>query len=46
LGDTLNVETLTPIELLEKFWQSEGMDAEAIEALKTLAKEVLSTEKI
>jgi exonuclease SbcD len=46
LGDTLNVETLTPIELLEKFWQSEGMDAEAIETLKTLAKEVLSTEKI
>ena len=45
LGDTLDVETLTPIELLEKFWQTEGMDAEAIEALKTLAAEVLSTEK-
>lgn len=45
LGDTLDVETLTPIELLEKFWQTEGMEEDAIEALKTLAKEVLSAEE-
>jgi exonuclease SbcD len=44
LGDTLEVETLTPIELLEKFWQTEGMEVKAIEALKILAAEVLSTE--
>jgi exonuclease SbcD len=45
LGDTLNVETLTPIELLEKFWQTEGMEAQAIAALKALAAEVLLTEE-
>ena len=45
LGDTLDVEALTPIELLEKFWQTEGMEEDAIEALKTLATEVLSAEE-
>jgi exonuclease SbcD len=45
LGDTLEVETLTPIELLEKFWQTEGMEIEVIQDLKMLAAEVLFTEE-
>jgi DNA repair protein SbcD/Mre11 len=45
LGDTLDVESLTPIDLLEKFWQTEGMEVETIEALKALAAEVLFTEE-
>jgi exonuclease SbcD len=43
LGDTLDVESLPPIELLETYWLAEGVDGEEIENLKTLAAEILFT---
>lgn len=43
LGDTAAVESLSPIELLEKYWQTEGMEADEVSAMKTLAQEVLAT---
>ncbi len=43
LGDTVAVETLSPIELLEKYWQTEGMEADELSEMKSLAKELLGT---
>ncbi|MFQ5421142.1 MAG: exonuclease SbcCD subunit D, partial [Anaerolineae bacterium] len=41
LGDTLAVETLTPEELLAKYWDTLGLDGDEAEAMQSLAKEVL-----
>jgi exonuclease SbcD len=41
LGDTVAVESLSPVELLEQYWQTMGMDREETVALQTLAKEIL-----
>lgn len=43
LGDTLQVESLTPAELLETYWRSTGLDTDEIEAMQKLAQEVLGT---
>ncbi|MCA9960374.1 MAG: exonuclease SbcCD subunit D [Anaerolineales bacterium] len=43
LGDTVQVESLTPAELLETYWRSTGLDQDEITALQKLAHEVLST---
>ena len=43
LGDTLDVESLSPIELLEKYWLAEGLSDDEIDGLKTLAAEILFT---
>jgi len=43
LGDTLDVESLAPIELLEKYWLAEGLADDEIDSLKTLAAEILFT---
>ncbi len=45
LGDTLAVESLSPIELLEKYWQAEELQEEAIDDLKLLAAEILFVEE-
>ena len=45
LGETLAVDALSPLELLEKFWQTEGMASDEIEQLKTLATEILFAEE-
>ncbi len=43
LGDTASVETLSPIQLLEKYWQTIGLEAEEIEEMQTLAEGVFVT---
>ncbi len=42
LGDILSLETLTPVELLEKYWQSVEMNDEEIAALQALAQEIFA----
>ncbi len=42
LGDTVAVESLTPLELLETYWRSKDFGGEEIEALRLLAQEVLT----
>jgi exonuclease SbcD len=41
LGDTLAVESLSPLELLEKYWLAEDLEEAEIDKLKSLATEVL-----
>ncbi|MEM7111744.1 MAG: exonuclease SbcCD subunit D [Chloroflexota bacterium] len=41
LGDTIAVESLTPDELLEKYWQTIELDRDEAAAMQTLAKEIL-----
>ncbi|MBE2222299.1 MAG: exonuclease SbcCD subunit D [Anaerolineae bacterium] len=41
LGDTLAVESLTPQELLNTYWQTIGLDAEEAGVMQGLAEEVL-----
>jgi len=41
LGDTVGVESLSPEELLEKYWQSIGLEGEEAETMQKLAKEIL-----
>ncbi len=41
LGDTAAVETLTPTQLLETYWQTIGLETEEAEAMQTLAQNVL-----
>ena len=43
LGDTVAVESLSPMELLDQYWRSTGLESEEIEAMQALAKEVLAT---
>ncbi len=41
LGDTAAVERLSPVELLDLYWQTTGLDADEAEAMRALAREVL-----
>ncbi len=45
LGDTVAVEALSPMDLLETYWWSTGLESKEIEAMRALAKEVLATSK-
>ena len=42
LGDAISVESLTPEELLDMYWDTIGLEIEEIEAMQALAKDVLS----
>lgn len=42
LGDAAGVEAMTPLELLETYWLSEGLEAEELDRMQALAKEVLA----
>jgi len=42
LGDTVAVESLSPLQLLETYWRSTGMDDEDISAMQDLAKDILA----
>ncbi|MCP4422624.1 MAG: exonuclease SbcCD subunit D [Chloroflexi bacterium] len=44
LGDSAGVETMTPLELLETYWLSEGLEVEELETMQTLAKGILGDE--
>jgi DNA repair protein SbcD/Mre11 len=41
LGDTAAVETMTPLELLEIYWQSTELDAAETAVMQALAREVI-----
>jgi exonuclease SbcD len=41
LGDTAAVESLTPTELLDTYWQTIGLEGEETSAMQALAQEVL-----
>ena len=42
LGDTANVESLTPAELLETYWRSIGLDSGEAQIMQTLAQQILT----
>ena len=42
LGDTVDVDELTPEELLNQYWQSVGLDIEESRIMQELAKDVLA----
>ncbi len=42
LGDSAGVESMTPEQLLDMYWDTIGLEAEEIEVMQTLAKAVLS----
>ena len=42
LGDTVAVESLTPMELLETYWHTKEMEPDEMEAMRELAQSVLS----
>ncbi|MCA9973176.1 MAG: exonuclease SbcCD subunit D [Anaerolineales bacterium] len=42
LGDTADVESLTPVELLATYWRSVELDDAETEAMQALAKEILA----
>lgn len=42
LGDTIAVESLTPEQLLETYWQTINLDSEEAGAMQALAKEILN----
>jgi exonuclease SbcD len=44
LGDTVAVESLTPLELLDTYWQTQEMEPADMAAMQALAQEVLSDE--
>ena len=44
LGDTVAVESLTPEQLLETYWQTINLDSEEAAAMQVLAKEILNEE--
>lgn len=41
LGDTVSVESMTPLQLLETYWLGTGLDGEEIESMRKLAREIL-----
>jgi DNA repair protein SbcD/Mre11 len=43
LGDTAAVESLSPTELLDTYWQTIGLEGEETSAMQALAQEVLGT---
>ncbi len=45
LGDLVSVEALTPLQLLEKYWLSAGLDEDEIMAMQSMAKEILSEDQ-
>ncbi len=42
LGDASGIETYTPEQLLDMYWDTIGLDSEELPAMQALAKEVLS----
>jgi exonuclease SbcD len=42
LGDTVAVESLSRMQLLDTYWRSSGLESEEISAMHALAKEVLA----
>ena len=46
LGDTVGVESLSPEELLAKYWQTLGLEDDEAQAMQDLAKEVLGSVEI
>jgi len=42
LGDTVAVESLTPMELLDTYWQTQEMEADDMTAMRELAQSVLA----
>lgn len=42
LGDSSGIETFTPEQLLDMYWDTIGLDNEELPAMQTLAREVLS----
>ena len=42
LGETLEVEEMTPLELLDTYWSTMGMEAEEAQTLQTMAKEIFA----
>jgi len=42
LGDTVAVESLSRMELLETYWRSTGLEGDEINAMQALAKEILA----
>lgn len=42
LGETADVESMTPEELLQTYWLSTGLDGEELTAMQALAKDVLA----
>lgn len=46
LGDTAGVESLSPEELLAKYWQTLGLEDEEAQAMQDLAREVLGSVEI
>jgi exonuclease SbcD len=42
LGDTVAVESLTPMELLDTYWKSTGLESAELEAMQKLALEILA----
>ncbi len=45
LGDTVAVESLSRMELLETYWYSTGLESEEVKAMQALAKEILAEEQ-
>lgn len=43
LGDTVAVESLSPLELLEQYWQTVGLAEEETVAMQQLAQELIAT---
>ncbi len=43
LGDTADVESLTPAELLETYWRTIGLDGDEAQIMQSLAQEILTT---
>jgi exonuclease SbcD len=41
LGDTVAVEELSPLELLDKYWETQNVDVDEAQILQSLAKEIL-----
>jgi len=42
LGDTASVESLTPLQLLETYWLSTGLESDEIKSMQALAQEILT----
>lgn len=42
LGDTVALKTMSPLDLLEKYWATKGFEPDQAEALQSLAKEILN----
>lgn len=45
LGNIVAVETLSPLELLDQYWMSIGLEGAEAEAMRALAKEILAEQQ-